>query len=120
VKRNLFLALAASLLVLGTLALPVTIERPDDLVRVEFGAPVPFVVQYLADLVPMGINDFPYRTRFLSPWEFSADFSWPTFLLDVAIVWACLWVIVGLWRRARQRRHPVTAHNAEPGPPGVT
>lgn len=119
-KRNLLLTLAAGLLVLGTLALPVTIERPDDLVRVEFGTPVPFVQQYLADLVPMGIEDFPYRTRLLSPWEFAADFSWSAFLLDVAIVWACLWVIVRLWHRARQRRHPVTAHNAEPGPPGVT
>lgn len=97
--------MAAVPLVLATLAIPVTVDGPAELARVRFGGPVPFIKQNLSELIPMGGHvDFPYHTSFLSPWEFPADFSMLAFLVDVAVVWACLHLVAAGRARRRQRR----------------
>jgi hypothetical protein len=99
---------AAVALVLATLAIPVTVDGPAELARVRFGGPVPFIKQNLSELVAMGGQvDFPYHTPFLSPWEFSADFSMLAFLVDVAVVWACLILVAAGRARRRQRQATV-------------
>jgi hypothetical protein len=99
VKRQLLLIGVAAVLVLGTLALPVTIDQPADLLRVRHGAPLPYVWQNLAELVPMGHTSFPFRTAVVSPWEYPTEWSLPALLLNLALVWGGLRLIVAAWGR---------------------
>jgi hypothetical protein len=116
-KRHLLLIVVAAVLVFGTLALPVTIDQATDLQRVRHGAPLPFVWQNLADLVPMGHTTFPFRTAVVSPWEYSTEWSLPTLLLNLALVWGGLGLIVAVLGRTRHRRASVADALAAEKPP---
>jgi hypothetical protein len=106
VKRNLLLLAVAAVLVLGTLAVPVTIDQPSDLRRVGHGAPVPFLWQRLSELVPTGHTVFSFRTAVVSPWEYPTEWSLPLLLLDIALVWGGLSLILAATAGTRHRRAP--------------
>jgi hypothetical protein len=92
VKHNLLLLVVAAVLVLGTL--------------------VSFLWQNLSELVPTGHTVFPFRTAVVSPWEYPTEWSLPLLLLDIALVWGGLRLILAAIAGTRHRRAPPASTTA--------
>lgn len=82
----------SGLLVLVSLLLPVTVSNRSEIAQVKFGLPLPFVVQDQSHYDP----PFPWQLDFnFNPWEPSPTrILWPQFLLDVAIVFGAITVVM--------------------------
>lgn len=86
-KRSVMAAvlILSSLLVLGSVYLPFTVNSKADLARVKLGLPLPFIFQNQGYDPP-----FPWQTSIRSVWENPTQILWPLFFLDVAMVFGAI------------------------------
>lgn len=79
--------------VLTSLAVPVEVDAPDELRRLEFGMPLAFVSQDQSRYDPP-IASFPRNCRLTSPLETPTSVQWPRLGASVLIVTSVLFLVL--------------------------
>jgi hypothetical protein len=85
---------AALTVVLASILIDTTMAYSDrDLASVQLGLPIAYLSQDQSVLTPPSL---PLRVRLRSPWEYPTGINPVIFVVDVALVWGCFGLVLGI------------------------